>query len=63
MELSYRLYQIATYGHAPSWRSRLNNPSATPPWPMPALDFWLEGVNGRRRRQFDDGLSRRPWED
>jgi len=29
-----------------------------------ALGLWLAAVSGRRRRRrFDDGLSRRPWED
>ena len=50
-------------GPALSWRWRLIHPSATRLWPMPALDFWLEGVNGRPRRWFDGGLNRRPWED
>src|SRR5580658_3150056 len=61
MELSCRRYWIAMYEPALSWRSRLDNRTATQLWKMPALDFSLEGVNGRRRRPSGDALSKPPW--
>jgi hypothetical protein len=54
MERSYRRYQIDTYGPALNWRWHLNHPSGTRLWKMQEVDFWLEGVNGRRRRPFGD---------
>jgi hypothetical protein len=36
------------------------NPFATRLWRMPALDFWLEGVNGRSRPPSGDALSKPP---
>src|SRR6266851_1615968 len=63
MELSYRLYRIATYGPGLSWRWRLNNRSAARLWRMQKVNFWLEGVNGRPRRPSGDVLNKPPWAD
>jgi hypothetical protein len=48
------------YGPGPSWRWHSKNPFATRLWPIPALDFWLEEVNGHPRPPSGDPLSKRP---